>query len=360
MVEASLFPGVSAGVYLNTATMALGNVSAAEAVAAAYESWVAGTFSWVEAEQVAEDLRSRIAGLVGAASADIAFVTGASGGTGTVAAQLRDGGGTANVVVPACDFSSNLLAWTQLADRGYEVRLVQDIGGVLAPESFAEAVDQSTAVVATSLVQSSSGFRVDLSALKTIAADADAWLVVDASQALGSLEIDVEGVAALTSCSHKWLLGVRGMGYLYVQPELRSSFTPIVPGWKATVTPAEGFYGPELDLSPNASKLDVSTPWFDPMANIEGLRIIEHHGIQSIERHNLSLVDGLEESGISIPFDRANRSPIVSIKADDPETTIKRLNESNITASVSSGRVRASMHLYNTAEDLALLSKALR
>jgi cysteine desulfurase/selenocysteine lyase len=156
------------------------------------------------------------------------------------------------------------------------------------------------------------------------------------------------------------LLGVRGMGYLYVQPELRSSFTPMVPGWKATVTPAEGFYGPELDLSPNASKLDVSTPWFDPMANIEGLRIIEHHGIQSIERHNLSLVDGLEESGISIPFDRANRSPIVSIKADDPETTIKRLNESNITASVSSGRVRASMHLYNTAEDLALLSKALR
>jgi selenocysteine lyase/cysteine desulfurase len=69
---------------------------------------------------------------------------------------------------------------------------------------FASAVDSRTAV-ATSLMHSASGFSVDLDALKTIVAGSEAWLVVDASQALGGIQIDVDGVHALFSYSHKWL-----------------------------------------------------------------------------------------------------------------------------------------------------------
>jgi selenocysteine lyase/cysteine desulfurase len=70
---------------------------------------------------------------------------------------------------------------------------------------FASAVDSGTAVVATSLIHSASGFRVDLDALKTRVASSAAWPIVDASQALGGIQIDVDGVHALFSYSHKWL-----------------------------------------------------------------------------------------------------------------------------------------------------------
>ena len=85
-----------------------------------------------------------------------------------------------NVVVPERDFLSNFIAWAMLEDRGYELRLVEDDEGALPVDSFAEAVDLDTAVIVTSWVQSSSGFKVDIEALRDIARSAGSWLVIDA------------------------------------------------------------------------------------------------------------------------------------------------------------------------------------
>jgi selenocysteine lyase/cysteine desulfurase len=166
------------------------------------------------------------------------------------------------------------------------------------------------------------------------------------------VSIDVDGVHALFSCSHKWLLGVRGIGHLYVAPELRDAFRPITPGWKATVEPALGFYGPELNLASAASKLDASSPWFDAIANAEGANIIEEMGIQAIERHNYSLVHYLAEAGIAVPFKPQNQSPIVSLDLPDPDKAMASLKAHNITAAVRAGRLRVAMHLYNTIDDM--------
>lgn len=353
------FPNAADRTYLNTASMALGNRPASEALREAIEAWQAGTFDWVEAEAVGENLRRRVAALVGAAVEDLAFVAGASGGAATIAAQLPDGLPGANVVVPTRDFASNFVPWMLLQERGYELRLVEDIDGALTADAFASVVDGRTAVIATSLVQSSSGFVVDLGVLKTLAADAGSWLVLDASQALGSIEVDIEGVDALFSCGHKWLLGVRGMGYLYVRPELRDAFVPISPGWKATTRPTEVFYGPDMELSSTASKLDVSTPWFDPFANVEGLKILAETGIGAIEAHNRSLIADLEQRGIKIPYDPANRSPILSIELGDAEATMNALKRERIQASVRAGRLRISVHLYNTHQQMEQLARVL-
>lgn len=355
----SLFPGVSDGVYLNTASMALGNRRAVEASAVAMDQWQRGEFDFGAAEKVAEELRVAVASLIGASVDDMAIVTGASGSAATVAAQLPPATRGENVVVPARDFLSNFMAWAMLRDRGYELRLVEDFDGLLSPDSFAKEVDGNTAIVATSLVQSASGFRVDVEALKAMAHDSGAWLVLDASQAMGAIDIDVEGIAALFACSHKWLLGVRGMGHLYLNPELHDRFAPLTPGWKSTRDPVTSFYGPQFDLAPRASKLDASFGWFDAIANIEGLRIIESVGIEGIEAHNMSLVAALEDCGIGVAFDQANRSPIVSIDLDDPEKAIARLGVGGIVGSLRAGKIRVSLHLYNSSEDVEALAEAL-
>lgn len=360
MIEtSSLFPGAADNVYLNTAAMALGNVRARRASAIATDEWMSGKFDFAAAESLAEDLRSGVASLVGTSPDNMAIVTGASGAAGTVAAQLP-ATSKANVVVPERDYLSNFMAWTMLRHRGYELRFVEDAAGVLTTESFDELVDENTALIATSLVQSASGFRVDVDALKEVAGASSSWLVVDASQALGAIEVDVDGIDAFFGCSHKWLLGIRGMGHLYVKPELGEAFVPITPGWKSTADPVNSFYGPEFELAKRASKLDSSFGWFDAIANLEGLRIIEELGIGDIEAHNMSLVDHLENSGIEVQFARKNRSPIVSIKLKDPDTALARLHVRGITASLRSGSLRVSLHLYNTIEDVDTLVEALQ
>lgn len=354
-----LFPGARDGAYLNTASMALGNRKGVEALEGALDQWIHGSFVWARAEKVGEEVRSLVASLLRTNVENIAQVAGASAGASTVAAQLlHTSDPRANIVVPARDYASNFLPWMLLEGRGYELRTVEDVDGELSTDAFADVVDAHTAVIATSLVQSFSGFRVDLDALKQIARESGSWLVLDASQAFGGIDIDVEGVDALFSCSHKWTLGMRGVAHLYVRPGLRDSFEPIVPGWKATADPMP-YYGPSLDLSPTASKLDASTPWFNPLLDVEGLRIIDAVGIRDIEAHNMGLIDELESRGVTIPFKRASRSSIVSFDVADSDATIKAFDSDNIIASARAGKVRVSMHLYNTVEDVDRLVAAI-
>ncbi|MGI9622095.1 MAG: aminotransferase class V-fold PLP-dependent enzyme [Acidimicrobiales bacterium] len=359
LVDPSLFPGTKSLTYLNTGSMALGHRPGSEALSNAAAQWQAGQFDWMEAERVGEDLRSTVAGLIGARGNQLALVVGASGGAASVAAQLPDSDGTANIVVPARDFASNFLAWKMLENRGYEVRLVDDVNGALPIDVFAQLVDTNTSVIATSVVQSATGYRVDVDALKSVAAAADAWLVVDASQALGSIRVDVDGLAALFGCSHKWLLGIRGMGYLYVRSDLATDFTPISPGWKSVHDPINSFYGPDLVLADDLARLDSSWPWFDPLVNIEGVRIVAGIGIDAVEQHNMNLVATLEEQGVPVAFDRRHRSPIVSLTAEDPGLP-DRLKEAGIVTSARAGRIRVGFHLYNTADDVGLLADVIQ
>ncbi|NHZ70825.1 MAG: aminotransferase class V-fold PLP-dependent enzyme [Proteobacteria bacterium] len=346
-----LFPAASDATYLNTASMALGNKRGVDAMKTALDEWSRGRFDWVNAEHVGEDVRSLVATLIGADVHDMALVTGASGGASTIAAQLpRTEDPRANVVVPARDFASNFLPWMLLQDLGYELRTVDDVEGALPIDAYAQALDDHTAVLATSLVQSATGYRVDLDGLKHLVADRDTWLVVDASQAFGAITFDVSGIDALFSCSHKWSLGMRGLGHLYVSPSLRDTFDPITPGWKATEAPMSGFYGPVMALSTTASKFDVSTPWFNPIVDIEGLRIVESVGIPAIEAHNMGLVDELEAQGMAVPFERSRRSSIVSVDVSDTNATLKAFARDNIIASARADKVRVSLHLYNSVD----------
>ena len=52
---AALFPGAADGVYLNTASMALGNQRGVDALRRAVDEWSRGTFDWPRAEDVGED-----------------------------------------------------------------------------------------------------------------------------------------------------------------------------------------------------------------------------------------------------------------------------------------------------------------
>jgi selenocysteine lyase/cysteine desulfurase len=232
------------------------------------------------------------------------------------------------------------------------------VDGVTA-EAFGQAADGGTRLIAVSAVQSANGYRADLAALSRVAARSGAWFFVDACQAAGAVPLDVvrDGVDFLAAASHKFLLGSRGMGYLYVRRGLLDRLQPIGPGWKAARNPAESFYGPAMDLSPTASKLDASLAWFPALAEQAALGIFRRFGITALLDRNARLVlrlqDALAAEGSAFrPFTEQHRSTIVSVPVSDAEAVMARFRQANVVASVREGRIRLAVHFYNVEEEL--------
>ena len=173
-----------------------------------------------------------------------------------------------------------------------------------------------------------------------------------------------DGVDFLAAASHKFLLGSRGMGYLFVRRGLLDRIRPILPGWKAARKPLESFYGPAMDLSPTASRLDTSLVWFAALAEQAAFGIFRQFGIQALLDRNAQLSQHLYDAlGAHCPavrpFPQRHRSTIVSVPVDDTEAAMTRLHTANVVASVRAGRVRLSVHFYNLEEELDRVAELL-
>jgi cysteine desulfurase / selenocysteine lyase len=352
-----LFPGLRDTIYLNTATMAVGCAPAIEAYQRALDRWSAGRFDWMEAERAGEDARGIFAQMIGARRGEVAIVPAVSTAAGLVAANLPPAKRGENIVVAGNEFSSNYFPWLLLQERGYEVRKVP--GDATSADAFAELADGGTRLVAVSAVHSLTGHRADLAALSKVAARSGAWFFVDACQAAGAVPLDVvrDGVDFLAAASHKFLLGSRGMGYLYVRGEILDRIRPVFPGWKAARNPLESFYGPAMDLSPTASRLDTSLNWFAALAERASLGIFREFGIQAMLDRNALLSarlhDALVAHGSALrPSPQRHRSTIVSVPVADTEATMRRLREANVVVSVRGGRIRLAIHFYNLEEEI--------
>lgn len=354
-----LFPGLQETMYFNTASMNVGSAPAREAYERAVELWSSGRFDWTEAERAGEDARASFAAIIGAGAGEIAIVPAVSTAAGIVAANLPPAKRGENVVVAAHEFTSNYYPWLMLRERGYEVRSVASGGDGMSAEEFSQAADGGTRLLAVSAVQSANGYRANLRAISNVAAKSGAWLFVDGCQAAGAVPLDVvrDGVDFLASASHKFLLGSRGMGYLYVRRDLLHRIQPVGPGWKAARKPAESFYGPAMDLSPTASKLDTSLAWFPAMADKAALGIFSRFGTDKLLARNsqltMRLLDALSAHGLSFRrFADGNRSTIVSVQVTDTDAVLARFQQANVRAAVRAGNIRLSVHFYNLEEEI--------
>lgn len=342
MLAPSEYEGTPTRGYLDTATYGLPPRSTLRALEEALEGWRTRR-RWRDWEEDAEACRDLFAELVGARAEDVALVSTVSAGAGIVAASLPAGPGD-NVVLYERDFMSVVLPWRGLQARGVELRL-------LPLERLAEGIDERTALVAVSSVQSADGAVADLAALK----GTGARLFVDATQAVGAVPTDLDGVDYLVTHAYKWLLSPRGLSFLYVHPERRSEIEPWTAGWKSCPNPYEDYYGfPEL--TDDARRLDVSVPWFAAAGARRSLELLLSLGPQRIADHNLALASRFtQELGRPEPA-----APIVRVEVADADAAVERLQASGVACSMRDGAVRLSFHLYNDEADVELAAAALR
>lgn len=335
LLAPSDYEGTRAAGYLDTATYGLPPRATVEALGQAIEGWRARE-DWQRWEKDGEVCRALFGRLVGARAEEIALLPAVSAAAGIVAASLQTRPGD-NIVCFERDFESAIFPWVSLERAGVELRAVP-------LEALAEAVDERTALVAVSSVQSADGRVADLSAIKATGVR----LFVDATQCAGAQPIDLDGVDYLAASAYKWLCCPRGLSFLYVGSERLAAIEPWLAGWKSTVDPYEGYYGLPRLLTEDARRLDLSLPWLLTPGARASLELIERLGVERIAAHDLALARRFC-AGREIP---ETGSAIVQVAVPDAKSALGELQHAGIQAAGRAGALRFAFHFYNDEEDV--------
>jgi len=355
------FPIFRRSIYLNSCSLGALSTRSRARVNEYLDLWeTRGASAWYDIWWGAlAELRTRYARLIGAAGGSIALHPNVSTALTAVAESL-DYRRRPKVVVTSLDFPTVAYQWLARASGGIEVVIVESPDGITVPvEAIARAVDDRTALVATSHVFFTSGAIQDVRALADAVHRRGALLLVDGYQAAGQLPVDVRALDADFYCSGglKWLLGGTGVAFVYARPELWPTLTPRSSGWFAH---REQFrFDPRsLELHEDARRLEAGTPPLMPVyAQLGGLELLEELGACEIRRRTMALaedlIEGARAAGLRPKVAAApeNRTAIVMLPSADPAGAVRRLAEAGIVADNRPGHVRVSPYFYNVPDD---------
>ena len=273
-----------------------------------------------------------------------------------------------NVVLSAMDFPSNTLPWLRHASGGVDIRRVAPDAGRMTPDAVRPAIDVNTRVLALSHVQYWNGHRCDLAALATLCRERDILLVVDGTQSIGAMGLDMAGtgVDALVVSAHKWMLGPLGIGFMALGPRAIERVGVTIPGWLAVNEPFA--FRNALDYLPDARRFEPGTENAGGICGlVERLREIDEYGIAAIEARVLGLVETTAEAAFRIGADVdlhptiGERSGILTfrLRGADNGAAVRHLLERRVRVSLRNGAIRVSPHYYNDGSDIAALFEGL-
>jgi selenocysteine lyase/cysteine desulfurase len=350
--------------------------------------WSIGPADWFDD---VERLRALFARVAGADPDGVAIVPSTSYGLAVAAANTEAAPGD-RVVLLAGDFPSNVHTWTAWAERaGAEVVTVERADHGQADSGWTEpavdCLDERVRVVSVPSVHWVDGSVVDLEQVARRAREVGALLVVDATQSLGAMPLDLAAVRPdyLVTAGYKWLLGPLGTSYLYVAPEHRDG-RPLEENWAnragaedfekaAPITgergaartgaqDGEGAPLRERAYRPGARRFDVgqrSNFVLVPMA-IAALEQVLDWGIEEIAAALEPVTARIEEQARAIGFEptaaRLRAPHMLGIGL--PEEAARRWTSQNVHVEILGSVLRVSPHLHVTDSDLESLFAELR
>ncbi|MUV88654.1 aminotransferase class V-fold PLP-dependent enzyme [Halapricum sp. CBA1109] len=307
-----------------------------------------------------EATRERVASFVGADTDEIALTESTTAGINAVAGALDFESGDV-VVRTDLEHPAGTLPWQRLRQEGVEVRVLETDGGRVDREAFKSAVADARLVCFSALTWTH-GTVLPVAELVDIAHEAGAFALVDAVQVPGQRPLDVTdwGADAVAAAGHKWLLGLWGGGFLYVDADAAARMEPRTVGYRSVETPTADPY----TFSPGARRFEVGSASPAPhVALREAIDVIESVGVDTIRDriHTLAgrFADGVPDDRIYGPA--TPESGLVTVDVPDPEATVERLADSNVIVRSlpHPDGVRASIHAVNTAEEIDELTELL-
>lgn len=379
--DRSLFPDLDARAYLAHAALSPPSIPVRRAVIASMSDIgrrAAGYFPDALAQR--GRTRARFASLVGAAEDEVALTMNTTQGVVDVALCLPWRAGD-RVVCFTGEFPANVTPW-QRAAALFDLDLVFVPADLFrtdpdrAWEAFDRAIAGGARLVAASAVQFQTGFRMPLRALSDAARAKGAELFVDGIQACGGTPVDVtaDGIDYLATGSHKWLMGLEGVGFVYARRELARRFRPHVAGWLghpdpfAFLSQGEGLLRYDKPLRDAVDVFEQGTFNAAGCVAIEAsMSLLADLGVEAIHAHANRYLDALEPLLVARGFrslratDPAGRSCILG--ARPPGGTVgawaRALAQRGVVVSTPDGALRFAPHWPNALAEVPLVVEAI-
>ena len=229
-----------------------------------------------------------------------------------------------HVITTSMEHNSVLRPLNQLRKDGkIELSIVYaDDKGYIDPQKIFEALTPNTKMIVTTHMSNVFGTIVDIKAIGDFCKENNILYLVDASQSIGVLDIDVQemNIDLLAFPGHKALFGPMGTGALYIKEGI------IVKPLKEGGTGSYSHSIDQPDLYPDS--LESGTPnGVGIIALGKGIDFINEVGIENIRNHEMSLKNHF------IELLKDNEDVILYGTLDDRQGAVVSLNVKDMDSS---------------------------
>ena len=358
--------------YLNCANMSPMLKSVNEAGLQALETratpWKIASEDWFSNAEKLRILASRI---FQTDSDNIALIPSASYGLAAAAKNFNLSAGK-EIIVLDQQYPSNYYVWGNLASQqNLEIVIVQKIKNKTLTESILEKINSKTGIIAVPNCHWINGIYIDLQQISEASKSVGSYFVLDLSQSLGVLPIDIDKIDPdfAVSVGYKWLMGPYGLGYMYVSKKWQDVGEPLEYSWlnKKGSENFANLVNYESGYREGARKFDMGGfPQFNilPMS-IAALEQVNNWEIGYVQAEIKKLTDKIitykkqvgnyDETAISVGH-------IASIPLNNLNVNKlkERLQSDNVVISFRGTSIRVSPHLYNDFDDIDKLLFCLK
>jgi selenocysteine lyase/cysteine desulfurase len=365
------FPSVGRETYLNSAALHPVGTFAANAMKGVIDHRLLGPGEG-RADfnaRAQEELKRKFGALINATPSEIAYTANTSDGENIVVMGLdlarRKG---SNVVIDELHFTTSLYMYKELEKQGVELRIVTHKHWAINPEDMARAIDRNTRLVSLALVSNVNGFLHDCKAVADIAHARGAYVFADIIQAVGCMPVDVKalGIDFASTGTYKWLMGERGIGFLYVREDLQGTVLPTTRYGHRQVS---NFNRAALTWEPvpGAARYETGGIPVVLAAGVNaGIDYVNRCGLANIRAHAKQLTDRLQAElpplGYKALTPKDTPTPIVAFELKDAAATAKALQAGKVAGTViaNENRLRLAVSVFNTHEDIDRVVAALK
>jgi len=243
------------------------------------------------AEELAEKTRATAARFLGCELSEIVVTNSTTNGMNAVAQGLRLQAGD-RILTTDQEHGGGLLGWKYL-EKYYGAAV--DTVAIPPGENNADAIldrikkkiDKRTKLISVSHVFSSTGLRMPVAEISAIARSKGIFCIVDGAQAAGAIKVNVKelGCHAYATSGHKWLMGPKGTGLLYIAKDAQSVIRPM------QFEESYNTYNDGNGVVNLACILGLG----------KAIEYLEQVGIDKVEGHNLSIRDRLYSRVKNLP-----------------------------------------------------------
>jgi selenocysteine lyase/cysteine desulfurase len=321
-----------------------------------------------------ERARAAAARLINADPADIALIPSVSYGIATAAKLLTIVRG-ARVIVLENDHSSPVLEWRTRADaQGFTVETVRQPDDGDWTAAVLAAIERPgappTGLASISSVHWSDGGLIDIAAIAAALRRQGAAFVVDATQSVGVLTMDVKHLDpdVVIFPTYKWLLGPYGRAFVYVAKRHQGG-VPLeqTAAGRRDVRAENDVYFTDLRYVADARRFDMGErDYFISMEMAAiGMEMISEWGPPAIAQRLAMLTDRIADAvrglGVRVPEPGLRAPHILSLGFKDgmPRGLVEGLASEGVYVAARLGRLRISPHVFNDEADAGRFVDAL-